>query len=107
MYGPAAQLSLGLNRPRGVIATISLPYAIAVPAVCRTMTSAETLQQRSTAAAHDLAHGPRAWCGITRGEVITSFLFGVCYFLYEAIAYMPVVLSSEDLRWHFATLSAS
>ncbi len=32
MYGPAAQLSLGLNRPRGVIATISLPYATAVPA---------------------------------------------------------------------------
>ena len=33
MYGPAAQLSLGLNHPRGVIATISLPYApAALPA---------------------------------------------------------------------------
>jgi signal transduction histidine kinase len=32
MYGQAAQLGLGLNRPRGVIATISLPYATAVPA---------------------------------------------------------------------------
>jgi LytS/YehU family sensor histidine kinase len=27
MYGPRARLSLGLNRPRGVTATLSLPYA--------------------------------------------------------------------------------
>jgi LytS/YehU family sensor histidine kinase len=31
MYGPGAQLRLGLNEPRGVTATIALPYAIATP----------------------------------------------------------------------------
>ena len=32
IYGPAAQLGLGLNQPRGVTATIALPYAVAGPA---------------------------------------------------------------------------
>jgi sensor histidine kinase YesM len=32
MYGRAAQLSLGSNRPRGVTATIALPYAAVTPA---------------------------------------------------------------------------
>ena len=32
MYGPAARLGLGLNQPRGVTATIALPYAAAGPA---------------------------------------------------------------------------
>ena len=31
MYGHGAQLRLGLNEPRGVTATIALPYAIATP----------------------------------------------------------------------------
>jgi len=31
LYGPAAQLSVGLNDPRGVTATIDLPYATALP----------------------------------------------------------------------------
>ena len=48
-----------------------------------------------------------AWRGITRTEIATSFLFGLCYFLYETVAYMPVVLSSEDLVYKFATLSTT
>ena len=31
MYGPAAQLNIGANRPRGVTATIALPYTTAFP----------------------------------------------------------------------------
>jgi len=48
-----------------------------------------------------------AWRGITRTEIATSFLFGLCYFLYETVVYMPVLLSSEDLVFHFATLSTT
>ena len=48
-----------------------------------------------------------AWRSITRTEIATSFLFGLCYFLYETVAYMPVVLSSEDLVYKFATLSTT
>jgi len=31
LYGQAAQLRIGVNKPRGVAATIALPYAIAIP----------------------------------------------------------------------------
>jgi hypothetical protein len=36
LYGPAARLNIGLNEPRGVTATIELPYAVAIPVAAST-----------------------------------------------------------------------
>ena len=98
MYGAAAHLRIELNSPRGVIATISLPYAASAPTMFRRdVTSTFPARQRM-----HLAHGAR---GVARYYPHRNRHFvsvRVCYVLYETVAYMPVVLSAT-FRYKFAT----